>query len=161
MTDFPTSGSLLVICTQVCMRRRRSRFRHRYLTFLLLYRTITSWIMQRERDVFKLETPRRIGWTSDSSAHRSKEYGWYSCSINMIPDAPGGEGSGGNSPKRSCIVNEMRGENAEGNYPPSLSHTKISGAHAWRSSITPIDQLLRRPGRFLMSCAKTQWSESR
>lgn len=36
----------------------------------------------------------------------------------------------------------------------------VSGAHAWRSSITPIDQLLCQAGHFLMSCDKTQWNKN-
>lgn len=43
----------------------------------------------------------------------------------------------------------------------SLSHAGLSGAHAWRSSITPIDQLLCQASQFLMSCEKTQWNKSR
>lgn len=43
--------------------------------------------------------------------------------------------------------------------------TRISGAHAWRSSITPIDQLLCQAGQLLMSCEKRrkkkpQWNKS-
>lgn len=63
---------------------------------------------------------------------------------------------GENSPKRCCIINEMRRMN-------SLQPASSSGAHAWWSSITPIDQLLCQASQFLMSCEKnpTQWNKSR
>lgn len=82
--------------------------------------------------------------------------------INIITDAPGGNGIGWGrkkkSPKSSHIINEIGRNCRRGTV---LSHSRISWAHASRSSITPIDQLLCQASPFLMSCEKTQWNKSR
>ena len=57
---------------------------------------------------------------------------------NVNPDAPG---SGfGKIP--AGIPPEVQKKVANGAIPGLSGATRISGAHAWRSSITPIDQLL-------------------
>lgn len=62
------------------------------------------------------------------------------------------------SPKQSCILPEVKKKKEKKvaiKAFPILWGPRISGAHGWRSSITPIDQLLFQANRLLMSCKNT------
>lgn len=119
-------------------------------TFLLIFCTISSTPGQTR-------VGRSLHTGGDHQASVFSHINWYTCgAVTLVEGMAPWQNSPTLIPHNKWAAKEV----AEGTVLLLLC-VRISGAHAWRSSITPADQLLGQGGQLLMSCEKTQWNKSR